>query len=93
MPVTIHEHTIALKGLVGLIMLLFAISSVFYVMGFASVSWSVTGDSSAESRKGLWASCLCSDGPSDSKFILVYSVENRTIVRVSGYLVTSCFKL
>merc|ERR1711994_732057 len=46
-------HTISFRGLAGAIFVCLAISTVLYVIGFATMDWAIKG----EDRIGLWETC------------------------------------
>ena len=55
MPTNVAVHTISFRGTAGAIFLLLTAASILYVIGFATVGWSVY----RSNHMGLWESCTC----------------------------------
>ena len=61
------EGDIAFKSVTGLIFMLLAAATVFYVLGFGSNSWAVVEDKDFDVRQSLWQRCQCIDMDSDTR--------------------------
>lgn len=52
---SVSVHTISFRGIAGGIFVTLTLAILLYVMGFATVAWSVRG----AYREGLWEACRC----------------------------------
>lgn len=78
MPTTVAVHTISFRGTAGAIFMLLVTACLFYVVGFATEGWDVTGSRNI----GLWRICSCGENNMDDDWF--HAVQSMITLGLFG---------